>query len=68
MKECSATVRFRTHLVHIRVDEHDNIHCFKYTHNRCEYETFTDQELAEFYIVAPFSSMVYELILEEEER
>jgi hypothetical protein len=44
-------IKFRDHAVHIRVDEHGRINCFKYNSQCCEWEQFEsgcEYEAADF--------------------
>jgi hypothetical protein len=54
----TCNVKFKTHAVSITVQDDGRINCFKHTHNNevCDYETFTNKELASEYVIAPFPS------------
>ena len=55
-------IQFKTHQVAISKDDRDHrIYCFKSTRNRCDYESFVNEELAADYILTPFPTVVYEL-------
>ena len=44
-------IKFRDHAVHIRVDDHGRINCFKYNNQCCEWEQFEEHceyEAADF--------------------
>ena len=62
-------VLFKTHQVYISKDDVSAyIHCFKATDNRCDIEIFADQDSASDYILAPFESIVYELVIAGEDQ
>jgi hypothetical protein len=62
-------IQFKTHNVSISQDTDTQlIHCFKATQTRCDLQTFTDQEEACDYILAPFNSLVYELVIPEDDQ
>ena len=62
-------VQFKTHQVHISKDlDTDVIHCFKATQTRCDMQTFTDEDAASDYILTPFESVVYELVIPGESQ
>ena len=57
-------VTFKTHQVYISKDlDSQHIHCFKATNNRCDMQTFTNQDAACDYILAPMPTIVYELVI-----
>ena len=57
-------IQFKTHSVTISKDSEDHrIYCFKHTHSRCDIESFTNEDQAADYIMAPFPALVYELVL-----
>ena len=57
-------IQFKTHNVYISQDDSTQlIHCFKATQTRCDLQTFNDQEAACDYIMTPFDSLVYELVI-----
>ena len=62
-------VQFKTHQVYISKDpDSDLIHCFKATTNRCDMQTFTDEEAASDYILEPFNNIVYHLVIAGEDQ
>ena len=62
-------VQFKTHQVHISKDTDTQlIHCFKATDDRCDLQTFTDEDSACDYIMTPFKSIVYELVIPGEDQ
>lgn len=62
-------VQFKTHQVHISKDSNsDRIYCFKATKTRCDLQTFTDEDAACDYILEPFKSIVYELVIPGEDQ
>ena len=62
-------VQFKTHQVHISKDTDTQlIHCFKATDDRCDLQTFTDEDAASDYIMTPFKSIVYELVIPGEDQ
>jgi hypothetical protein len=61
------TITFNTHAVSVNQDDDGLIHVFKYTDTRCEMETFEDREDAEEYILYPFPSVEYSLVIHEED-
>ena len=62
-------VQFKTHNVSISQDDATQlIHCFKATRTRCDMQTFTDQDAACDYILKPFDSVVYELVIPEDNQ
>ena len=62
-------VQFKTHNVYISQDDDTQlIHCFKAPRTRCDMQTFTDQDAACDYILAPFESVVYELVIPGEDQ
>jgi hypothetical protein len=62
-------VTFNTHQVAISKDDaSDLIHCFKSTHTRCDYAVFDSEDSASDYILAPFDSIVYRLVLTEDDQ
>ncbi len=62
-------VQFKTHQVYISKDtDSDLIHCFKATTNRCDMQTFDNEDAACDYILAPFNSVVYELVIPGEDQ
>ena len=57
-------VQFKTHQVFISQDDITaNIHCFKASDDRCDMQVFTEQDQANEYILTPFPSIVYSLII-----
>jgi hypothetical protein len=61
-------IQFPTHRVHISKDDRsDHIYCFKSTPSRCDLASFIDIDEASDYILAPFPSLVCELILNEDQ-
>ena len=66
MLERLGYIQFRTHRVSISKDLlNDRIYCFKHTDHRCDLESFNDLELAQEYIVTPFSAGEYRLELDD---
>jgi hypothetical protein len=61
------TIVFNTHSVQVRQNEDGPIHVFKYTDSRCEMETFDNREDAEEYVLCPFSSVDYSLVIHDDE-
>ena len=62
-------VQFKTHQVHISKDTDTQlIHCFKATSDRCDLQTFTDEDAACDYIMTPFKAIVYELVIAGEDQ
>ncbi len=62
-------VTFNTHQVAISKDDaSDLIHCFKSTRTRCDYAVFDSEDSASDYILAPFDSIVYRLVLTEDDQ
>ena len=62
-------VQFKTHQVHISKDtDTDLIYCFKATSDRCDLQTFDDEDAACDYIMTPFKSVVYELVIAGEDQ
>ena len=62
-------VTFKTHQVYISKDtDSDLIHCFKATTNRCDMQTFDNEEAASDYILEPFNAIVYELVIAGEDQ
>ena len=62
-------VLFKTHQVYISKDiDTAYIHCFKATDNRCDMQIFADQDSASDYILAPFESIVYSLVIAGEDQ
>ena len=57
-------IQFKTYQVSVSKDL-DNLHilCFKSTKDRCDLESFTTEEAAVNYILTPFPTLVYELVL-----
>ena len=62
-------VVFKTHQVYISKDtDSAYIHCFKASDNRCDMQIFADEDSASDYILAPFDSIVYELVIAEDRQ
>jgi hypothetical protein len=61
------TIQFNTHSVSVNLDENGIYHVFKYTHDRCELESFENREDAEEYILYPLPSVQYSLIIKEDD-
>ena len=62
-------VQFKTHQVYVSKDSAtDYIHCFKATPTRCDMQIFEDEESACDYILAPLPTLVYELIIAEDDQ
>ena len=68
MQSKLAILRFPSHSVQISMDDDLGvIYCFKYTDDRCDLQSFTDQEAAGDWILEPFPSMTYRINLPEEQ-
>ena len=62
-------VEFKTHQVYISKDtDSDLIHCFKATPTRCDMQIFEDEDSACDYILAPMPTIVYELVIPEDDQ
>ena len=62
-------VQFKTHQVYISKDLDSNlIHCFKATDNRCDLQTFDNEDAASDYILEPFNNIVYQLVIAGEDQ
>ena len=62
-------VQFKTHQVYISKDlDTDLIHCFKATDNRCDLQTFDNEDAASDYILEPFNNIVYQLVIAGEDQ
>ena len=62
-------VLFKTHQVYISKDDDSSvIHCFKASNNRCDMQIFADEDSASDYILAPFESIQYELVIAEDRQ
>ena len=62
-------VQFKTHQVYISKDLDSNlIHCFKATDNRCDLQTFDNEDAASDYILEPFNNIVYHLVITGEDQ
>lgn len=62
-------VQFKTHQVYISKDlDTDIIHCFKATDNRCDLQTFDNEDAASDYILEPFNNIVYHLVIAGEDQ
>ena len=62
-------IQFKTHNVYISQDlDSDRIHCFKATQTRCDLQSFIDREAACDYILKPFDTIVYELVIPGEDQ
>ena len=62
-------VQFKTHQVYISKDLDSNlIHCFKATDNRCDLQTFDNEDAASDYILEPFNNIVYHLVIAGEDQ
>lgn len=59
MYSSSTLLRFSTHHVHIKVSEDGVISCFKYNNQGCQYEIFTDQNLASDFVVELMPTVQY---------
>jgi hypothetical protein len=57
-------IHFRTYQVAVSRDL-DNLHilCFKSTRDRCDFDSFVTEEEAVNYILTPFPSIAYQLVL-----
>jgi len=58
----TATIQFGSHSVRIKVNEQGVISVFKHVNQYCEYELFTDQDLAADYIITPFPTHHYSIV------
>lgn len=66
MYERVALIRFPSHHVQVSMDQElGTIYCFKYTDDRCDLQSFTDQEAAGDYILEPMPDRVYRVCLED---
>jgi len=62
-------VQFKTHQVYISKDlDTDIIHCFKATDDRCDLQTFDNEDAASDYILEPFNNIVYHLVIPGEDQ
>jgi len=62
-------IEFSTHKVTISKDDSSSrIYCFKSNDHRCDIESFTDEDMAADYILAPFPVLVYRLVLDGENQ
>lgn len=61
------TITFNTHAVSVRQNDDGLIHVFKYTDTRCEMETFENKEDATEYVLYPFPSVEYALVIHEDD-
>jgi len=62
-------VQFKTHQVYISKDlDTDLIHCFKATDDRCDLQTFDNEDAASDYILEPFNNIVYHLVIAGEDQ
>lgn len=62
-------VQFKTHQVYISQDTDSSvIHCFKATNSRCDMQTFDNEDAACDYILEPFNTIVYELVIPEDDQ
>jgi hypothetical protein len=58
-------IHFKTYQVSISKDlDTDHILCFKSTRDRCDWDSFTTEEDAVNYILTPFPSLAYQLVLD----
>lgn len=62
------TIQFNTHSVSVTLDDNGTYHVFKYTSERCELESFEVREEAEEYILYPFPSVQYSLIIHDNDE
>lgn len=60
------TIQFNTHTVTVNQDEHGTYHVFKFTDRKCAIESFTVREEAEEYILYPFPSVEYSLVIHDD--
>ena len=60
------TITFNTHAVSVRQDDDGILHVFKCTDTRCEIESFKNREDAEEYVLYPFPSVEYSLVINDE--
>ena len=67
MYSSSTLIRFSTHAVHIKVSEDGTISCFKYNNQGCQYEIFTDQDLASDFIVELMPTVQYRVTFENDQ-
>lgn len=58
-----AEMTFRTHknIIHIMDDK---FYCFKYTNERCDIMSFTNQKECVEWIITPFPSLIYHVEIE----
>jgi hypothetical protein len=62
-------VQFRSHRVHVSHDlTLDQYVCFKSNQDRCDLEAFDELEAAVDYILEPLSSLVYTVIIDEDDQ
>jgi hypothetical protein len=54
------------HTIHFTVDDRGVISIFKYTEDgpfpRCEFDIFTDRELATDFVLEPLSNVIYNIV------
>ena len=67
MYSSSTLLRFSTHHVHIKVSELGVIACFKFNNQGCQYEIFTDQNLASDFVVELMPTVQYTVTFENEQ-
>jgi hypothetical protein len=65
MNDIQCLVKFPSHYVRITVED-DVIHCFKYNKVCCDFDTFTDQNLAGDYILEPLPTIYYRVTTSDE--
>jgi hypothetical protein len=59
-------IHFKTYQVAISKDlDNDHILCFKSTRDRCDFDLFTTEAEAVDYILTPFPSLVYQIVMPE---
>lgn len=59
-----AYLQFRTHAVTVVKSELGRVHCFKFTAEQCDWETFPDYPEAVEWILQPFPAGRWELKLD----
>ena len=60
------TIQFNTHSVSVNLDDNGTYHVFKFAGHRCELESFEKREDAEEYILYPFPSVEYSLVIHDD--
>lgn len=62
--EFKGEITFRTHSVVVEKDE-ERIYCFKHDDYRCEMKIFNEYDAMVEWVLEPFPTTVYGLVLEE---